>query len=271
MFMNAPDFSRFIRQWSLTKDGTPFRSTTSWLLPVQYQGIPAMLKVTDNPMEQAGARLMMQWAGEGAARVLAHYDDAVLLERAGGSRSLARMSAQGQDDQATQLICDVAIRLHAHRIGKALSLISLVHWFRPLLRVAGQRGGLVGKGAELACELLASEQGRVALHGDLHHDNVLDFGRAGWRAIDPKGLYGDRGYDYALLFFAPLKNQGLAAKLFERRLEIVNAASGIDRIRLCQWILACAGLSAVLEQRHGVSADAMEVCALAVSTLEGDQ
>jgi streptomycin 6-kinase len=35
------------------------------------------------------------------------------------------------------------------------------------------------------------------LHGDLHHDNVLDFGRRGWLAIDPHGLFGERGFDYA--------------------------------------------------------------------------
>ncbi len=228
-----------------------------------------MLKVTDNPVEQAGARLMMHWAGDGAAKVFALYEDALVLERASGSQSLAQMSAQGLDDEATQLICEVAIRLHAHRGAETLSLISLARWFRPLLRATGQQNNLIHKSAEVACELLASERETVVLHGDLHHDNVLDFGATGWRAIDPKGLCGERGYDYALLFCAPMRNQSLAAGLFDRRLDIVTAASGIDRIRLCQWILAGAGLSAIWKQRCGVPADAaLEIGALAASTLE---
>lgn len=231
-----------------------------------------MLKVTDNPMERSGARLMMHWAGEGAAQVFALYEDALLLERASGSQSLAQMSAQGLDDEATQLICDVAIRLHAHRGVETLSLISLARWFRPLLRATGPHSSLIGKSAEVAGALLASERESVMLHGDLHHDNILDFGTTGWRAIDPKGLSGERGYDYALLFCAPVRNQSLAAGLFDRRLEIVTAASGIDRIRLCQWILACAGLAAMRRLRCGLPPGVeMEICALAVSTLEGSQ
>jgi streptomycin 6-kinase len=36
------------------------------------------------------------------------------------------------------------------------------------------------------------------------HD-VPDFGARGWLAIDPKGLYGERGFDYANIFCNPVR------------------------------------------------------------------
>ena len=55
----------------------------------------------------------------------------------------------------------------------------------------------------VAAELLASPRDVTVLHGDIHHGNILDFGARGWLAVDPKGLVGERGLDYANLFCNP--------------------------------------------------------------------
>jgi streptomycin 6-kinase len=73
--------------------------------------------------------------------------------------------------------------------------------------------------------------------------NVLDFGPRGWLAIDPKGLHGERGFDHANIFCNPDGESALAPGRFARRIEIVAEASGIERHRLLQWVLAWAGLS----------------------------
>ena len=70
--------------------------------------------------------------------------------------------------------------------------------------------------AETAQALLADPRERSVLHGDLHHDNALDFGARGWRAIDPKGLIGER----------PGRRQHLCQSRPER-----SEASGRDRAR----------------------------------------
>ena len=88
----------------------------------------------------------------------------------------------------------------------------------------------------------------VVLHGDLHHDNVLDFGERGWLAIDPTYL-GERGFDFANIFTNPdladpARPVATGPDRFARRLEVVAEAAELDRPRLLRWILAWTGLSA---------------------------
>ncbi|MFX4335885.1 aminoglycoside phosphotransferase family protein, partial [Acinetobacter baumannii] len=64
-------------------------------------------------------------------------------------------------------------------------------------------------------------------------------------------LYGERGYDYANLFTNPDAKTAQAPGRFERQLEIVIAARGLQRRRLLQWILAWTGLSAAWFDEDG--------------------
>ena len=91
-------FTEYIVKWDLQQDGEPIRTHSSRLLPVRRYGIPAMLKVAQEPEEKFGARLMVWWDGEGAARVLAHDADALLLERTQSSHTLADLARTGNSD-----------------------------------------------------------------------------------------------------------------------------------------------------------------------------
>lgn len=111
------------------------------------------------------------------------------------------------------------------------------------------------------------------LHRDIHHDNILDFGKRGWLAIDPKRLFGARGFDYANLFCNPDVGRAgppIATRpdRFERRVEIVCEAAGLERRRLLQWILAWEDLSASWFISDGVSPETdMRIAELAVAAL----
>jgi streptomycin 6-kinase len=85
-------FSDYLALWELTPDGEPIATHSSRLLPVRQHGAPAMLKVAVEAEEKFGGALMAWWDGEGAARVLAHKGDAILLERAEGKVSLAEFA-----------------------------------------------------------------------------------------------------------------------------------------------------------------------------------
>ena len=262
-------FDAYLRRWGLQADGDAIVTRSSCLLPVIWRGKPAMLKVAVEAEEKAGAMVMAWWDGEGAARVLALEDEALLMERAHCRRSLIEMSRGGRDDDATRIICEVVARLHAPRTKPPPPLVSLEDWFRDLHPAAAAHGGVLAACAATATSLLASQQDRVVLHGDIHHGNILDFGERGWLAIDPKRLHGERGFDYANLFCNPDPATATSPEHFMRRLQRVASSASLEPFRLLQWVLAWSGLSAAWFLAHGqLPEPSLDVARMAAGRLE---
>lgn len=239
-------FALYLDRWALVPDGAALHTPSSDLLPVRAGARPAMLKLPRADEERAGGQLMPWWNGEGAARVYRHdpQTGALLLERALGKRSLARLAEDGQDDEASRVLCAVADRLHAPRPVPPPDLVPLESWFRALWNASARLGGMFQDAEASARALLGAPQDVTVLHGDLHHGNVLDGGERGWLAIDPKGLRGERGFDYANIFFNPtLAFAGQPGRL-ARQAQVVAAEARLERRRLLGWVLAYAGLSA---------------------------
>ena len=284
--------TEWLHRWRLQPDGDSFATATSVLTPVRLaDGTPAMLKVARMSEEIRGGAVLAAWRGHGAARVLRAQDAAVLMERATGTRSLVHWVEEGRDDEATLVLCAAAGTLHAASDdllppggghSDLPDLVPLEEWFRELLGRADGRGttvtgtdpGFVRRTAAIARELLDEQRtGRhevVALHGDIHHGNVLDFGSSdgdgggdsdddggadsgtdhgvggrGWLAIDPKGLVGDRAFDYCNLLCNPSHEVALGAGRLERQFAVVTDAAGLAPDRLARWLAAWCGLSSV--------------------------
>ena len=237
-------FDQYLKLWNLVPDGDQIKTHASDLLPVRRDGVPAMLKIAHEAEERRGPGLMIWWDGDGAARVLEHEGDAVLLERARGHRSLVEMARNGKDDDASRILCDVAARLHAPRERQLPELIALERWFAELWLGAAKHGGILQYAAATARALLDQPREVGVLHGDLHHENVLDFGPRGLLAIDPKRLLGERGFDFANIFRNPNLDLAKAPGRLARQATVIAEAAQLDRARLLRWVLAYAGLSA---------------------------
>ncbi len=168
---------------------------------------------------------------------------------------MAAMARAGLDGEAAIILCQVAAKLHAPRSGPPpRELKPLTRWFRALAPVANVHGGVLVDSLRVANDLLSAPRDKSVLHGDLHHDNILDFGARGWLAIDPKGLTGERAFDYANLFCNPWPEANDRDR-FETRLAQVATVADIDPVRLRQWILAYAGLSAAWTLTSDMPAD----------------
>ena len=246
-------FSRYLERWQLVPDGKEIITPYGQLLPVLVAGLPAMLKVTT--LEKRSAILMNWWGGEGAARLLAQSDDAILMERATSNRSLIQVVRDSGDDEASRIACAVVAKLHVPRAQPKPILAPLAEWFKPLAELAKVSGGVLEVSAKVAAELLNSSEGDVVLHGDIHHANILDFGDRGWLAIDPKGLVGERYFDYTNLFCNPDFETAIAPGRFRRQIEVVAAAAHLQRRRLLAWAVAWAGLSVAFQWEDGLPAD----------------
>ena len=241
--MKIDKSEKYIHLWNLSLDGELLITHTSQLLPVHYKNTLAMLKIAMTSEEKAGGQLMVWWDGEGAARILAHESDVLLMERAIGEKSLTNMARNYQDDEASRIICTVVAKLHANK-KKPLppSLVPLSHWFSALEVAATQQSGIFIQAAEVARELLKTPQEEVILHGDIHHENILDFGDRGWLAIDPKGLFGERYYDYANIFCNPNMEVAATPGRLEHQATLVAELASLNRGSITKMDISIRGL-----------------------------
>lgn len=268
----------YIERWNLTAEGDPILRRSSRLLRVRHRGQAAMLRVSTPQEERSGTALMQWWDGNGAARVFQHDDHALLMELAEGTRCLASMARNGEDDAACRIICGVARQLHSPRpTPPPLDLEPLDVRFHALWPASDRYGGVMRRCAEAARFLLDHPQEPIPLHGDLHHGNVLDFGSRGWLAIDAVGVLGERGFDFANIFANPdLDDASLPVATlpdrFTQRLSIVTQVAQIEPQRMLQWIIAWSGLSAAwfLEDDEQQSAEIdLTVARLAIAAFAG--
>ncbi len=241
--------ARAIHDWQLTADGEFFIAGNSLLQPVLQrlngsESRPAMLKVPLSGKGEAGFRLLACWDGKAAVRVYRYDAGALLMERAVGSQSLRQLVLDGREDEANTIVCKVVAQLHAHPCAATPGLTPLAIWFRSLEKAAAQHGGLFATCQAVADALLRDPQDQLALHGDVHYDNILDAGSRGWVAIDPKGVIGERGFDYANLFCNPTIEVATSPLRLPRQVPMVAALAGLEPQRLLRWIIAWSGLMA---------------------------
>lgn len=109
---------------------------------------------------------------------------------------------------------------------------------------------LFNRADALRAELLETTAQPVVLHGDLHHFNILRSDRAGWLAIDPKGLLGDRFFDICQFLLNP---EPVPLEVNRRRLDIFCDELDLVPVRTRQWCLVHAVLNACWSFEDGES------------------
>lgn len=244
------------RGWDLTV-GAPYELSYHYVTAVMCgDGTPAVLKlgVPSGTSLAEEAPALAAFGGRGAVRLLRADLDrgALLLERiTPGWR--ARDLVPDRDSEATSAAIDVIRRLHVPPPPGCPMPEVLVQAraFDDYRAAHGQAGplplDLVVRAGGLMRELCASATDRVALHGDLHHDNILRATREPWLAIDPHGLVGDPGYEVGSLLFNPDPDNRdeLLTALVPARVEQLADGLGMTVDRVVAWGFVKAVLSDV--------------------------
>jgi streptomycin 6-kinase len=223
---------------------------------VREDGSPAIVKALkpfDDVADELRGEHYLAWRrGEGAVR---------LLEYA-GDRLLSRELAERGDDAATAIAAEVMATLFApsdHPFPPELQ--PLRTRFASLFKKARAdrdtgSDSLYVEAAATAERLLADPHDIKPLHGDLHHDNIIQ-GSRGWLAIDPKGVLGDPGFDAANMLYNPLERDDLCGdpERIAQMAEIFARTLGQTPRAILDHAIACGCLSASWHSEDGNDAD----------------
>ena len=143
------------------------------------------------------------------------------------------------DQRATEIVCQLIQQLHAAPLPKKHSFKSLDTVCSRLDKEDVLNLSFVYKAKRLKDELLGTADSQVLLHGDLHHDNILQ-SEGGWVAIDPKGYVGDPAFDLAAYLVNPipesLNEEHLLFEMIEQRAKQSASLLGISYDRIMQWL-----------------------------------
>jgi len=229
------DASHFLKHWNLIQDGDEILTHSSLLLPVRKNAEPLMLKIVDLHDDEALAwQILKIYNGQGAVFLVDVSGPAQLLERIIPDEAvpdLESMVVSGKEEQALDILCQSIINLQETvREGPSFKPVNSFH-SRTLEMQKHMESRVFPKETQtifesaLSCSLkLDKGHSQKLLHGDLHHFNLLNSKTRGWLAIDPKGIYGPREYDFAIPLCNPYPHTDLVAcpkrmKRLTRRIE----------------------------------------------------
>ena len=230
-------------KWRLSPDGKPFETHSSWLCFVRRDSDPALLKLFKPGSNEApSVRYLAAHDGKGTVRVIESDGAAILVERIAPGTPLTTLSLAGRDDEATHIICELIERLQSSRADTRGWPGHDEHeiQFETRRVVSPLTPEIAARAQSLFRQLDATQQTRVLLHGDLHHDNILFDNKRGWLAIDPKGEVGEIAYELA----APLRNPLDGPDVFmsraqmDRRVRIYCERLNLERKRVLGWCFA---------------------------------
>lgn len=235
------------RTWGLAL-GEPFPANMSFVAPAMTSsGAEVVLKVNyPHPESEHEAAAMRHWNGRGAAKLLDEDAGlrALLLERC---RPGGRLWDE-PESEATETMIEVFTMLCERPApkGEFQSLAQAAGTWAVHLAGAFERAGgpfeseLLAEALAFLATVRAPDPTDVVLHQDLHGGNVLKRG-AGWVAIDPKPLAGEREFDVASYVRdrrADLETSCAAQSIVRTRIDRLSEGLGLDRERVRGWALA---------------------------------
>ncbi len=269
----------FPDRWNIRTAGLIADTFSSRVWKVTYgDGSIAVVKdlkpFDDVDDELRGAHLLAWRNGVGLVRLIDQDGHRMLIEYAGERHLTDVLDAQG-DAAATDIAADIIVRLHAPGAHPAPpQLQPLAERYEALFIKAKQDraagiDSIYAQAAELAQRLLDTASDVRPLHGDLHHENILE-GPRGWLAIDPKGVLGEPGFDAANLFFNPLERDDLYLdpERIGRMAGQLAQAMRQDPCRLLDHAFAYGCLSAAWHHEDSNAADENRELAVASAVRE---
>ena len=187
------------------------------------------------------------FAEYGAPKILAEDNGLLLLERAVPGASL-RSHFPTKDHDTVSIVCSAMQRLHAAPLAPNHNFVHIREWLGALDQYTtsdDQLARYLQQAIRLKNQLLAIPATEVLLHGDLHHDNILQNGHD-WIAIDPKGVVGTSDYEVAAFIRNPIPELLTLVdpkSIIHDRISAFSTTLGIPQERILDWCFVQSVLS----------------------------
>lgn len=148
------------------------------------------------------AAALMAFSGFGVVEILSENNGLLLVECAVPGISL-KFYFPEKDDEAINITANVIKRLQKAPIPSTHAFPHIKDWLEALDGDLKIPAPTLQKARELRDQLLKTAYPDILLHGDLHHDNILQNGND-WVVIDPKGVIGESAYEVAAFIRNPI-------------------------------------------------------------------
>ncbi len=193
----------------------------------------------------AAARLIAEaeWlnAHKKSVPIIFHTDkenNAYLMEKLEPGTSLKYLVKEGNDEKATRIISQVILDLQS---SDTVHQTNYQHISEHASSFAFLRDhidkNIIDRAESIFNDLCVDRSNDIVLHGDLHHDNILQSDTS-WRVIDPHGYIGDPCAEVGPMIFNPLdsfpKNLSMQ-NIIETRINILTEMLPFDLERIKAW------------------------------------
>jgi aminoglycoside phosphotransferase (APT) family kinase protein len=206
---------------------------------------PIILKLGFNVKALAKeAHCLKAFSGHGAAKALVHEEGMLIIERAIPGETLKGYFPQ-RDDEAIKIACTIIKNLHRADVPENHDFYHVSELLQRLDNNFDIPRHILAKARKKRDDLIASSDKTVLLHGDLHHDNILQNGDD-WMVIDPKGFIGDPTYEIAAFIRNPIPEllaHENALNIIRHRITRFAAILELSEHRIIDWCFVQAVLT----------------------------
>ena len=211
-----------------------------------FQGSrPIILKLgLDRDGLKREAEALMAFSRLGVVQVFLVTNALLLLECAVPGVSLKSHFPQN-DDEAIYITANIIKRLHKAPIPRTHTFPNIKDWLQALDQDCNIRVSSLKKARQLRDNLLETSTKEVLLHGDLHHDNILQNGND-WVVIDPKGVIGEPAYEVAAFIRNPIPEllaHENAPNIIHNRIDRFTQMLELPSQRILDWCFVQAVLA----------------------------
>ncbi len=229
--------------WNLCKISPVSNMTFNYVAKaISKNKEPVVLKISYDNLSILDEQRALADLGSGGSIKLIDYHqkyNALLLQQAIPGITLKSIY-RNQPDYVMDSYVETMQRLHDQQEIKKLNYLDIADWLRvfdkPNLKSIPI--DLLNKAIELRKKLLSSSKSFILLHGDLHHDNILQH-QDRWLAIDPKGVIGEAEFEIAafdFMYINELSAQTDVKSILEQRVERLAQKSGLNAQRINDWL-----------------------------------